>query len=46
MPVGQTLIRTVYVLVVLFGLFCYSQELDRLAKALEDPASEIKQQDL
>ncbi|WP_426240281.1 hypothetical protein [Pararhizobium sp. DWP1-1-3] len=46
LPVGQTLIRTVYVLVVLFGLFCYSQELDRLAKALEDPASEIKQQDL
>ncbi|WP_426129492.1 hypothetical protein [Pararhizobium sp. PWRC1-1] len=46
MPVGQTFIRTVYVLMVLFGLFCYSQELDRLAKAIEDPTSSTGRQEL
>lgn len=46
LPVGQTLIRTMYVVVVLFGLYCYSRELDRLAKALEDTLSETKQREL
>ncbi|MDK1373561.1 MULTISPECIES: hypothetical protein [unclassified Sinorhizobium] len=36
-PFGQALIKALGVGAVLFGLFCYSLELDRLGKAIEGP---------
>ena len=35
-PLGQAVVKLLYVAGVLFGLFCYSLELDRLGKAIED----------
>jgi hypothetical protein len=35
-PLGQAVVKTLYVAGVLFGLFCYSLELDRLGKAVEE----------
>ncbi|WP_246754691.1 hypothetical protein, partial [Rhizobium lusitanum] len=35
-PLGQAVLRGVSIVMVLFGLFCYSTELERLAKAVED----------
>jgi uncharacterized membrane protein YhhN len=37
-PFGEALIRAVSIVAILFGLFCYSLELDRLGKAIEEPA--------
>jgi MFS superfamily sulfate permease-like transporter len=34
---GQTAIKALYLAAVLFGLFCYSLELERLGKAIDDP---------
>ncbi|ULJ76056.1 hypothetical protein [Rhizobium gallicum] len=34
---GQAVIKFLYVAWTLFGLFCYSLELDRLGKAIEEP---------
>lgn len=34
-PVGQATLMGLSILMVLFGLFCYSAELERLAKAIE-----------
>ncbi|WP_234706760.1 hypothetical protein [Ensifer aridi] len=36
-PFGQALIKAVLIGAVLFGLFCYSLELERLGKAIEEP---------
>ena len=36
LPLGQTVVKSLYVAGVLFGLFCYSLELDRLGKAVEE----------
>ena len=36
-PLGQSLLQGALILLVLFGFFCYSVELERLAKAIEDP---------
>lgn len=36
---------TFEVVIVLFALFCYSQELERLAKAIEEPSTTAKPQD-
>lgn len=36
-PLGQAVLLGTLVLLVLFGFFCYSVELERLAKAIEDP---------
>jgi hypothetical protein len=38
-PLGQTIAQSLYIAAILFGLFCYSLELDRLAKAIEEPAT-------
>ncbi|MGO4567649.1 hypothetical protein AB4Z52_21970 [Rhizobium sp. 2YAF20] len=38
-PFGEALIRAVSIVIILFGLFCYSLELDRLGKAIEPPAT-------
>jgi len=36
-PLGQAVLHGALILLVLFGFFCYSVELERLAKAIEDP---------
>ncbi|RVG14921.1 hypothetical protein CN231_17500 [Sinorhizobium meliloti] len=36
-PFGQALIKAILIGAVLFGLFCYSLELERLGKAIEGP---------
>lgn len=36
-PFGQALIKATMIGAVLFGLFCYSLELERLGKAIEEP---------
>lgn len=36
-PFGQSLIKAILIGAVLFGLFCYSLELERLGKAIEGP---------
>ncbi|WP_085028717.1 hypothetical protein [Ensifer aridi] len=36
-PFGQALIKAILIGAVLFGLFCYSLELERLGKAIEEP---------
>ena len=33
---GQAVVKTLYIAGTLFGLFCYSLELDRLGKAIEE----------
>ncbi len=38
-PLGQTVVKAIYVAAVLFGLFCYSMELDRLARSIEEKQS-------
>ena len=38
-PVGQTVFRVVALFALLFSLFCYSLELDRLGRAIEDSAT-------
>lgn len=38
-PIGQAIARGLYVMTVLFALFCYSLDLERLAKAFEPPAT-------
>jgi hypothetical protein len=35
-PLGQAVLTGISILMVLFGLFCYSVELERLAKAVEE----------
>jgi len=35
-PLGDAILRGSGLMLVLFGFFCYSQELDRMAKAFED----------
>jgi hypothetical protein len=35
-PFGEAVVKIVYVAGTLFGLFCYSLELDRLGKAIEE----------
>ncbi|MBY2994144.1 hypothetical protein HF263_23735 [Rhizobium leguminosarum] len=35
-PFAQACVKSVYVAATLFGLFCYSLELDRFGKAVED----------
>ncbi|MFW8646266.1 hypothetical protein ACOJBO_45670 [Rhizobium beringeri] len=35
-PFAQVFVKSVYVAGTLFGLFCYSLELDRFGKAVED----------
>lgn len=35
-PFAQAFVKSVYVAATLFGLFCYSLELDRFGKAVED----------
>lgn len=35
-PIAQTLVKSLYLAGALFGLFCYSLELDRFGKAVED----------
>ncbi|AHK05095.1 hypothetical protein At15955_52200 (plasmid) [Agrobacterium tumefaciens] len=37
-PLGHTVLQGALILLVLFSFFCYSVELERLAKAIEDPA--------
>jgi hypothetical protein len=37
-PLGQTAVKAVYLAAVLFGLFCYSLELERLGKAIDGPS--------
>jgi hypothetical protein len=37
-PFGPIAIKALYFVVVLFGLFCYSLELERLGKAIDDLA--------
>ncbi|WP_455270936.1 hypothetical protein [Rhizobium herbae] len=39
-PLGQAVVKLLYVAGVLFGLFCYSLELERLGKAVEDQPTE------
>lgn len=39
-PLGQAVVKLLHVAGVLFGLFCYSLELDRLGKAIEDQPTE------
>jgi hypothetical protein len=36
-PLGQIIIKALYLAVVLFGLFCYSLELKRLGNAITNP---------
>ncbi|MDO5898254.1 hypothetical protein [Agrobacterium sp. Azo12] len=36
-PLGQAILHGALILLVLFGFFCYSVELERFAKAIEDP---------
>ncbi|OJF97415.1 hypothetical protein [Pararhizobium antarcticum] len=36
-PLSRTAFSTVEVIAILFGLYCYSRELDRLATAIEEP---------
>ncbi|RYG97852.1 MAG: hypothetical protein EON58_08755 [Alphaproteobacteria bacterium] len=36
-PLGHSILQGALILLVLFGFFCYSVELERLAKAIEDP---------
>jgi hypothetical protein len=36
-PFGEAVVKILYVAGTLFGLFCYSLELDRLGKAIEEP---------
>jgi hypothetical protein len=38
-PFGQIAIKAIYLAAVLFGLFCYSLELERLGRAVDDPAA-------
>ncbi|MBK3745030.1 hypothetical protein G3A39_38195 [Paraburkholderia aspalathi] len=38
-PFTQATAKLLYLVAILFGLFCYSTELDRLAKAIEGPAT-------
>ena len=38
-PLGQTVVKAIYVAAVLFGLFSYSMELDRLARSIEEKPS-------
>jgi hypothetical protein len=40
-PFGQALVKVLYVAAVLFGLFCYSLELDRLGKSVEEVPTHI-----
>lgn len=35
-PFAQAFVKSLYVAATLFGLFCYSLELDRFGKAVED----------
>jgi hypothetical protein len=38
---GQAAVKTLYIAGILFGLFCYSLELDRLGKAIDERRPEI-----
>ncbi|UJW77209.1 hypothetical protein [Rhizobium sp. SL42] len=40
---GRLVLGVIEILTVLFALFCYSQDLDRLAKAFEEPPNPIGQ---
>ena len=38
-PLEQSVIKILILMRILFALFCYSLELERLGKAFEEPAS-------
>ncbi|MGQ3215217.1 MAG: hypothetical protein ACT6U0_10445 [Shinella sp.] len=38
-PLGQAFAHVLYVMTILFALFCYSLDLERLAKAFEPPGT-------
>lgn len=40
-PLSRTAFSTVEVVAILFGLYCYSRELDRLAVAIEEPRDAV-----
>ncbi|KQO69207.1 hypothetical protein [Methylobacterium sp. Leaf89] len=39
-PFGQAVTKGITIIAVLFALFCYSLELERLGKAIEEPSTE------
>ncbi|MDN3570161.1 hypothetical protein QWZ18_05915 [Methylobacterium longum] len=41
-PLGQGFVKALAVLAILFSLFCYSLELERLGKAIEGPPTDVR----